>query len=297
MQYASKLLLFGEHTINRGSHALAIPYAAFGGQWAYSENVSKQQNLLAFANYLENLQQEQKLLATLDLPTFKKDLSEGLFFDSNIPVGYGLGSSGALCAAVYDRFCEDKTARDDAAQFSLLRNTLAQMECFFHGFSSGTDPLICYLNQTVLIQATNAIEIVDLPSYSALTFFLLDTGVPRSTEPLVQYFLNRCENVHFSAKIKSHLVWQTNHAIGTFLSAQWELFFEHISEISRFQLSELPDMTPAPFHKIWQEGLESDIYRLKMCGAGGGGFILGISKDWAKTRALLQEYNLSKIIW
>ncbi|MDX1939656.1 MAG: hypothetical protein SFU99_03845 [Saprospiraceae bacterium] len=58
MRYASKLLLFGEHTVNRGSQALAIPYPAFGGEWRFSKDSSKQQNLLQLADYLENLHKQ-----------------------------------------------------------------------------------------------------------------------------------------------------------------------------------------------------------------------------------------------
>jgi len=92
MRYSSKLLLFGEHTINRGSNALAMPYPAFGGEWAYAEHLTQQQNLSYFADYLQNLQQEGKLLATMDVAAFRQELAQGLYFHSNIPIGYGLGS-------------------------------------------------------------------------------------------------------------------------------------------------------------------------------------------------------------
>lgn len=297
MQYPSKLLLFGEHTINRGSDALAIPYPAFGGTWAHSHDHTRQQNLLALRQYLSHLQAEEKLLATFDLTRFQIELEQGLYFDSNIPIGYGLGSSGALCAAVYDRFCEHKIALTDSVQFATLKRILAQIESFFHGSSSGTDPLICYLQQPTLIFANGQIETVALPEMSRITFFLLDTGIPRSTEPLVKYFLNRCEDAAFLAKVKSHLVGQTNHAIAAFIKSEWKLLFENVTEISRFQIEAVPDMTPPVFQDLWKAGLKSDWYRLKMCGAGGGGFILGITLDWKKAQATFANYTLRKIEW
>ena len=36
------------------------------------------------------------------------DLKENLYFNSNIPQGYGLGSSGALIAAVYEKYAVSK---------------------------------------------------------------------------------------------------------------------------------------------------------------------------------------------
>lgn len=38
----------------------------------------------------------------------EKDLQEGMYFDSSIPRGYGVGSSGAIVAAIYDKYAEDK---------------------------------------------------------------------------------------------------------------------------------------------------------------------------------------------
>lgn len=295
IQYSSKLLLFGEHTINRGSNALAIPYPAFGGEWKYSKDTHLQQNLSGFADYLENLQKQNALKVAIDIDAFRDELTKGLYFYSNIPVGYGLGSSGALCAAVYNRFCSNKVERTDSQHFTTLKQDLAQMESFFHGASSGTDPLICYLNQPILIKASGAIEIVALPLHSELTFFLLDTGMPRSTGPLVKFFLKSCEEQAFLAKVNAQLVWHNKEAIAAFLNGNEQQLFENISEISRFQLEELPGMTPEKFHSIWKEGLEGNLFRLKMCGAGGGGFILGVTFDWQQTQTLLENYKLLKI--
>lgn len=297
MRYSSKLLLFGEHTINRGSHALAIPYPAFGGEWAYSEDFTQQQNLLSLADYLGDLQKKGKLRAAVNVAALRHELAQGLYFRSNIPIGYGLGSSGALCAALYDRFCFDKIERTDQPHFSELKQALAQIESFFHGASSGTDPLICYINQPILIQTKNSIQIVDLPKEKDITFFLLDTQIPRSTEPLVQFFLQRCEASDFLTKVTDKLVWHTNAAIQSFLKGDWAVLFDNVSEISRFQIEELAQMTPENYHVIWQEGLQGNLYRLKMCGAGGGGFILGITFDWKQTQEKLSKYKLLKMSW
>ena len=36
------------------------------------------------------------------------DLEKGMYFDSSIPMGYGVGSSGAIVAAIYDRYADHK---------------------------------------------------------------------------------------------------------------------------------------------------------------------------------------------
>ena len=42
------------------------------------------------------------------LDELKRDIDKGMYFDSSIPQGYGVGSSGALVAAVYDKYANDK---------------------------------------------------------------------------------------------------------------------------------------------------------------------------------------------
>ncbi|MFN7119043.1 MAG: mevalonate kinase, partial [Saprospiraceae bacterium] len=73
--------------------------------------------------------------------------------------------------------------------------------------------------------------------------------------------------------------------------------FYNVGEISHFQIKELPQMTPEVFHAVWEQGLNGNLYRFKMCGAGGGGFILGITFDWAQTQKKLSDYKLLKINW
>ena len=36
----------------------------------------------------------------------------GLYFESTIPQGFGIGSSGALCAAIYDRYSKNPVPND-----------------------------------------------------------------------------------------------------------------------------------------------------------------------------------------
>ena len=53
---------------------------------------------------------------------------------------------------------------------------------------------------------------------------------------------------------------------------------------------------PNKFYEVWERGLKSENYFLKLCGSGGGGFILGFSKDLKKTELLLNKYNF-KIVY
>ena len=78
-------------------------------------------------------------------------MKDGLYFDSSIPQGYGVGSSGALVAAIYDKYASDKiTVLENLTRDKLLKlkSIFSMMESFFHGKSSGLDPLNSYLSST-----------------------------------------------------------------------------------------------------------------------------------------------------
>lgn len=285
MTFSSKLLLFGEHTILRGSAALALPLPLFSGKWAYTtpENApALQRNLAEWCQYLAEQQSNGALDTELDLARFKADLATGLHFDSNIPNGYGAGSSGALCAALYARYALQPIERKDAARYPELKRILGQMESFFHGSSSGTDPLIVYLNQPVLLQADGNIQTLEVPDWpletSGFQFFLLDTGIQRSTAPWVNLFLERCNEVEYLQTIQQEMIPLTAHAIESFRAGDWVILFDWWKKISTLQQIHFAPMIPESFQTLWAEGLNTSHFALKLCGAGGGGFLLGMGR-------------------
>ena len=111
--FYSKILLFGEYGIIRDSKGLSIPYNFYNGALKKEENPSEEAiksngNLKRFVIYLQNLQKEQPALVNFDLISLDEDVETGMYFDSSIPQGYGVGSSGALVAAIYDKYAQNK---------------------------------------------------------------------------------------------------------------------------------------------------------------------------------------------
>jgi mevalonate kinase len=301
-KYTSKLLVFGEHSIIKGSQALAMPLFHFSGSWEYASAYieEKQMNLPTFAKHLEKLKSLNELLCDLDVEQFKRELSKGLFFKSNIPTGYGVGSSGALCAAVYDTFCNKKLEKT-SANFLALKKIFAQLESFFHSSSSGIDPLICFLEQVLLLESTEKIEQISIQKGIGLDetnrgqFFFLDTKIPRKTGPLVNIFLEKCNDEYYFARIQAELNPLVDEAITHFLNHDGQVLFKIIHEISHFQFKYFLEMIPDKFRTIWLNGLANDLYKLKLCGAGGGGFLLGMTFDFKRTQERLSNYNLIPI--
>ena len=137
--FYSKILLFGEYGIIEDSKGLSIPYNFFNGALKFSKvetKDSKKSNkiLLKFHKYLSGIHD-----LDLDLNKFEKDLSKGIFFDSSIPQGYGVGSSGAIVAAVYDKYAKGKIKISENLNRKKWMKFFSKMESFFHG-KLGLDP-------------------------------------------------------------------------------------------------------------------------------------------------------------
>ncbi len=264
--YPGKLLLFGEYTTLLGSSALAMPLSGYSGHWQRDPDASAP-DLLDFCRFL----QAQSWPLPLDTAGFEKALGEGLTYASNIPIGYGLGSSGALCAAVWDRFGQPTT------DLPLLRQILARMEGFFHGSSSGSDPLVSYLNRPLLFQGKKAVRPLSFSDSTRAILsrvYLLNTGYARQTAPLVDRFIERQKQTAYRERLENELRPLTEQAIRAFLDGSAPALQRAARDLSRAQLKWLPDMIPADLLPIWKEGIASGRYAVKLCGAGGGGFML-----------------------
>lgn len=287
--YYAKLLLWGEHIVIHGAQALATPLPAFSGHWVQTA-AGDEERLLPFLAYLYREGMEK----WLDLRAFEEKVTAGLAFASNIPGGYGLGSSGALCAAIYDACARDKIERGDTSRYLELKSLLGRMESFFHGSSSGIDPLIIYLNRSVLLDA-KGVQTLDwqLPGEeSAFRFFLLDTGLQRQAGDFIHYFLEQSKQPSFGKVLEKVLLPANESAIEQTLNHSYASLMTVFDEISAFQLNFLPGLIPPGFTAVWKKGLEADLFKLKVCGAGGGGFVLGFTPDFPTTRAYLSDFPL-----
>ena len=302
--FYSKILLFGEYGIIHDSMGLAVPYPLFQGELNFqtdfrSNQINIDNELKAFSKYLKNVSKNYRELSSFDADSFEFDVSQGLCFQSTIPQGYGVGSSGALCASVYHRYCAD-LQNDSFETFN--KNRLAElkkifsiMEAHFHGASSGIDPLISYVNQAVLIKGLNNVDIIKEPvlkKKSAGGIFLLNTARPRRTEPLVNLFLEKCKETTFRNLCESILLPIINGCINSFLSSDKHALFDFFQRLSDFQYSHFDPMIPHLFKDVWYEGLKSEVFYLKLCGAGGGGFLLGITENFDEAKDKLQGHEI-----
>ncbi len=304
--FYSKILLFGEYGIIKSSKGLSIPYNYYNGALKMGENLEgvalrSNESLKEFSYYLKDLQNAEPELVQFDIEKLLTEVENGLYFDSSIPQGYGVGSSGALVAAIYDQYALDRiTVLENLTKDKLLKlkEIFGKMESFFHGTSSGLDPLNSYLSLPILINSKDNIEPTGIPSQSLEGkggVFLLDSGIVGETAPMVTIFMEKLKDQGFRKVIKEEFIKHTDACVENFLKGDLKALFSNTKQLSSVVLNHFKPMIPEQFHTIWKKGIESNDYYLKLCGSGGGGYILGFTEDMEKAKESLKDYKLEVV--
>ena len=300
-RYHGKLILFGEYSMIFGSEALLIPYYSAFGEWSSVINRPSERgfesnaSIRKFYDYLR----EHEDFRILDLRRFDMELNAGLFFDSTIPLGYGVGSSGALVAAIYDRY-----KLIEINDIPKLKDFLAKMESFFHGSSSGMDPLQCYLGKPFILsqqttdngQQTSFTILDDDFMSEDIHIFLIDTKIKSPTAPLVEKFKESRKDSSYLDKFDNEYVSIVSKCIKSLTDKKDDEFYEHLSQLSKLQIELLSHTIPEEMRNFFLTDIKKDGFQVKLCGAGGGGFLLGFSNNIQKTNNFWKE-NKKNIIW
>ena len=290
-RYYSKVILFGEYSMIFDATALMIPLKRFSAQWQFPQSrnlassLPSNHSLKQFCKYLfEN----QELSNLFDFQSFNKDLKEGLFLASNVPSSYGLGSSGTLVAAVYDRYAIQKT--DDCLQ---LKTLFGLMESHFHGSSSGIDPLQCYLGQPFKITPKGVELLSDDFLKKDIHICLIDTKIKSNTKPLVEHFKQQRENPDFLNRFQTEYLPCVKTCIEAMISGDKELFFKSLKQLAQGQLQFLRPMITENTLDLFTTDFGFN-FGVKISGSGGGGYVLGFTDDVKKASELLTDFE---VIW
>ena len=299
----SKILLVGEYGNIKDSKGLSIPYNFNNGALKKDDKPSEDAlksnaSLKRFVLYLKSVNSE---LVTFDIETLQNDVDAGMYFDSSIPQGYGVGSSGALVAAIYDKYALHKiTVLENLTREKLLKlkAIFSEMESFFHGKSSGLDPLNSYLSIPILINSKDNIEATGIPSQIANgknAVFLLDSGIIGETAPMVSIFMESMKQEGFRNMLKDQFIKHTDACVDDFLKGDIKSLFKNTKRLSKVVLNHFKPMIPQEFHALWKKGIQTNEYYLKLCGSGGGGYILGFTEDIDKAKEALKGYKLEVV--
>ena len=296
-KFFSKILLFGEYGIIKNSKALVIPYKKYYGSLKFSsklDNVQKDSNinLKQLSKYIKSNEFVSNKINTLKLDS---DIENGLYFESTIPESYGLGSSGAVVAAIYESYKQEVGVDLEINDLKLI---LSNIESFFHGQSSGIDPLSCYVQKPLLVESKNSINTIDIPPQninSKRTLFLLDTECKGNTQGLVEIFLNKLRRKDFEVFFENEFAVATNNSITNFLERKYEDFENNFIELSKKTFNNFQEMIPVNYKNLWMDGIEKKDYYLKLCGSGGGGFLIGLTTDLDKVQKLFPTKKIEAL--
>ena len=280
--FSAKILLFGEYALLHNSMGLALPYPKYSGKLVVpavgSISVPSQMQSNSIIKKLAiEISHHEALGSNEKTSNLLEDALLGMYFDSTIPTSYGVGSSGALVAAIYDRYYYPTPTVQitDNQKLTQIKHDLAQLESFFHGKSSGTDPLVSYLNTPLILNSPNNHFKFQLPS--SLKVFLIDTGKKSLTKDFVQLFDDKLDK---NPQLLKTLIKKNNDSINTILEDNPNCF-DVINDFCDFEYEFLSEMfyytnTLSKLREKHKLNLA-----IKLCGSGGGGFLLGFAKNEA----------------
>ncbi len=274
--YPAKILLFGEYAVICQGEGLAIPEFQYQMKWAVNND-----NGVNLSSYLNYLLQQDIFKNTLDLNSLIIDLKNNVSLSSNIPQGYGLGSSGAVVAAVYDKYARNPIHYNAIMDLRSLRSFLASMENFFHAKSSGLDPLVSLLQQPIYLKSNGDLAIVknkiDLGKYYKVD--LIDSNISRQTANIVDQFNQKMKEEIYKNNIEYVYLNLVSDCIQFCIENNFEKLHESLVRLSEFQLVYFDFAIPESLKQQWKHGIKSGNEIFKLCGAGGGGFMLRFSLD------------------
>jgi mevalonate kinase len=290
--FNSKLLLFGEYGLMFGAMALSVPFDRFSGYLDFDINCLHQESTAEigkFYNHLITENANQKLNFPFDLARLEKDLGKRLFFNSNIPQQYGVGSSGALVAALFSRYAEG-VKHENELKPELLKADFAILESFFHGKSSGLDPLTSSMNKALIIDSEKQIRTVDFDLKGLdLAIALIDTKTTGATAPLVKHFTDLFNLPEFEQAFYKQFIPANNGCIESFMMNDKTTFFQHLEQLVRFEKYHFHQMVPANFHRVISFAHCEKVY-IKLLGSGGGGYLLA----FAETQSAIDQWSTKR---
>ena len=274
--FNSKILLFGEYGIMHNSDALSIPYKKFNGFLSISNALTEDQKISnRNIEYLYHyIIQDKYLSSIINSNNLKEEINLGLYFDSNIPIGSGLGSSGALVSSIISRY-----SKVDLKSFSNseIKKIMSLVESKFHGNSSGFDPAVSYFNKPMLY-SNQKIKLIERIAFKDFKVYIIDSQIDSSTKKMIKVFEDKISNSEFRLFFNSKFINNTNQCIDHLINTS-KLFRDSVKELSNDTLHNFQEMIPEKLKNKWKEGIKNDSYYMKLCGSGGGGFFLAYDFD------------------
>ncbi|MDG1889634.1 MAG: hypothetical protein P8I53_04595, partial [Flavobacteriaceae bacterium] len=146
------------------------------------------------------------------------------------------------------------------------------IESKFHGKSSGFDPLVSFFNKPIML-SNGTIRLLDDIKFTDFKIYLIDSKISSSTSDMIALFNKKKNDKFFLNDFNKSFISLTNECIYNLLNSS-NYFKDSIKNLSESTYINMNEMIPELIKEIWQIGLKSDEYYIKLCGSGGGGFFL-----------------------
>jgi mevalonate kinase len=107
--------------------------------------------------------------------------------------------------------------------------------------------------------------------------------------------MEKLKDKGFRKVLKEEFIKYTDLCVDNFINGDLHNLFANTKSLSKVALNHFKPMIPESFHQLWQKGIDSNDYYLKLCGSGGGGYILGFAQDFEKAKTALQDHKLELV--
>jgi len=268
IELPAKWVLSGEHSVLRGKTALSFPHQPFVLKLSYRDQATLNITANPFQSQIKSLIARSLEFLNQSEAAFR---SGEIDIQSQIPIGAGLGSSAALCAAIA-RLVLWKTRGD----LSLWIPLSTHLEDVFHGKSSGMDVSTIALGRPILFSMKD--QAMVLKNVGRLPRFeLYDSGVRGLTRECVErvrYWHN--QNPHMTELLDNQMDEATREALSGLQQfqtdeAQGERRIANAMNQAQACFETWGLLTPqllSQKHELLKQGALA----VKLTGAGLGGF-------------------------
>lgn len=227
----------------------------------------------------------------IQIPKFSLQVDGSKHVTSTIPIGHGLGSSAALCLAMFE--LTEKESFPNGLTFEERFGLLRKMESVYHTSSSGVDLLICAATGPVLIDMDNrhVPKVHSAEIRPPVELALIDVGSRQeSNSRFIPRVLHRFKNDPQDSQKWERYKTLTASGIEAFLSGNTDVLGQALTQIREIQCK-VGMLAPELGQKLENS---SGVWGWKAIGAGGGGSVLVFGQ---KDFELSPDVRKESVLW